>query len=308
MSEIRKHYFLDKYCVIANERGKRPTDFMTKKEPEIQSNSCPFCPTNESMTPPATVYKLCRRKIFKYTETEYSQPSNWNIRCFKNLYPALPGHEVIVESPDHNKQLAEFTDDEINLLMQVYRDRTALHFENKAKYVSIFRNYGKDAGASLSHPHSQVIPLPFIPPEIEEELEFIKESGQCPYCDIVKQESGGERTIIENDHWIVFAPYYSRSPFEMWILPKKFINNLTNPGALAMLGITLRDTLKKLKKLLNDPSYNYMVFQMDDVHYHMSIRIEPKLSIAGGFEKGTGVYINTMPPEEAARLLKETEI
>ena len=309
MSEIRKHYFLEKYCIIAGERSKRPTDFVKEREPEPKPETCSFCPGNEDLTPAATaVYRYEGKKLVIRKDEENKRVKDWEVRCFPNLYPALPGHEIIAETPDHEKHPSDFTDDEITLLMQVYSDRTTHHLKNNdTQYVSLFRNYGRDAGASLSHPHTQLMPLPFVPPLIMQELTVIKETDRCPYCNIVEQESGGERVIIENDRWIVFAPYCSRLPFEMWMLPKKHASSITALEDLASLGTTLRDTLLKLKTFLNNPTYNYMFFQMDSSSYHLNIRIEPKLSIAAGFEKNTDVYINTMPPEDAARSLREID-
>ncbi|MEA1895416.1 MAG: DUF4921 family protein [Euryarchaeota archaeon] len=309
MSEVRKHYFLEKYCIIAGERAKRPTDFVKESETEPKPKTCSFCPGNENLTPAATaVYRYEGKKLIIQKDEDNKRVKDWEVRCFPNLYPALPGHEIIADTPDHGKHPSDFADDEITLLMQVYSDRTTQHLENNdTEYVSLFRNYGRDAGASLSHPHTQLMPMPFVPPMIMQELTAIEEADRCPYCDIVKQESGRERVIIENDYWIVFAPYCSRLPFEMWMLPKKHVSSITSPDCLTSLGTTLRDTLLKLKTLLNNPAYNYMFFQIDNSSYHLNIRIEPKLSIAAGFEKNTDVYINTIPPEDAARSLSEID-
>ena len=309
MSEIRKHYFLEKYCIIAGERSKRPTDFVKERKPEPKPETCSFCPGNEDLTPAATaVYGYEDKQLVIRKDEDNKRVKDWEVRCFPNLYPALPGHEIIAETPDHEKHPSDFTDDEITLLMQVYSDRTKHYLKKDGiKYVSLFRNYGRDAGASLSHPHTQLMPMPFVPPMIMQELTVIGEADRCPYCDIVEQESGGERVIIENDYWIVFAPYCSRLPFEMWMLPKKHVSSITALDDLTSLGTTLRDTLLKLKTFLHNPTYNYMFFQMDNSSYHLNIRIEPKLSIAAGFEKNTDVFINTMPPEDAARSLREID-
>jgi len=309
VSEIRKHYFLEKYCIIAGERAKRPTDFFKEVEPEPGHETCSFCPGNEDLTPAATaVYRYKGNKLVIQKDEDNKLVKDWEVRCFPNRYPALPGHEIIAETPDHEKHPSDFTDDEITLLMQVYSDRTTHHLKNNdTEYVSLFRNYGRDAGASLSHPHTQLMPMPFVPPMIMQELTVIEEAGRCPYCDIVEQESGGARVVIENDCWIVFAPHCSRLPFEMWMLPKKHVSSITALEDMASLGTTLRDTLLKLKTFLNNPAYNYMFFQMDRSSYHLNIRIEPKLSIAAGFEKNTDVFINTMPPEAAARSLREID-
>ncbi len=291
-------------------RTSKKTDGFHKREGTgTKTRNMLFCPGTEDLTPAATaVYSYEGNKLVIRKDEDNKRVKDWEVRCFPNLYPALPGHEIIAETPDHEKHPSDFTDDEITLLMQVYSDRTTHHLKNNdTEYVSLFRNYGRDAGASLSHPHTQLMPISFVPPLIMQELTAIEEADRCPYCDIVEQESGGERVIIENDHWIVFAPYCSRSPFEMWIIPKKHASSITAPDCLTSLGTTLRDTLLKLKTLLNNPTYNYIFFRMDNSSYHLNIRIEPKLSIAAGFEKNTNVYINTMPPEDAARSLREID-
>lgn len=320
MSEIRKHYFLDEWCIIATERSKRPTDFKREKR-EGKKGVCAFCPGNEGMTPPAdAVYKEVDGKI-EILKDGSERVGNWRVRCFPNLYPALspdaapstergevPGygyHEVIAETPKHEAHLSDLSDDEIKLLMRVYRDRFLYYnSRDRIEYVSLFRNHRPEAGASLSHPHTQVISIPFVPSKLSKEIRAIKR--KCPYCEIARRESDSERKIAEDGFWLAFAPFHSRTPFEVWILPKEHVPNIGNLGdeALHALGIILRNTMRRMKEVLDDPPYNYMFFQMDGKKYHLNIRLEPKLAIAAGFEMNTDVYINSVPPEDAAKYLK----
>ena len=318
MSEIRKHYFLEDYCIIAAGRGKRPSDYSSF--PEVQNaTSCVFCAGKEDMTPPAmAVYK--HGKILQDSKNELIR--DWQIRCIPNLYPALSPegagiphqsgygfHEVIIETPQHEKRLTNFTDDEMTLLMTAYRDRV-LHYwkQQQIQYVSLFKNWGKQAGASLEHTHSQLIALPLIPPLIKRESDLIHEKSKCPYCDIVHMESSNERSIYENKHFIAFAPYCSKVPFEIWFLPKEHVSHLgaMSEDMLHSLGVAMSYVLSRLETVLESPSYNYMFFQLlNDDSYHLNIRLQPVTSKMAGFEKNTDIFINTMPPEKAAEYMNE---
>jgi UDPglucose--hexose-1-phosphate uridylyltransferase len=327
MSEIRKHYFLSECCIIAEERAKRPSDFAGAEEDSGKSGSekCLFCAEAEENTPLATaVYK--NGKI--YSDTTEKRVRNWDFRCFPNLYPALspipespeqhendlqakPGygfHEVIVESPLHGKRLEDFSDSEISGLMQVYRDRTCSYTtREKIRYVSLFKNSGKRAGASINHSHSQLLALPFCPSLLERELKVIRKKEKCPYCMIFDTEKVSSRLIFENKEWIAFTPYYSMGPFEVWILPGKHVSYLgdCSDEILFALGDILKDVLKSYGRILGNPPFNYMFYQLSEAHeYHLNLRLLPRLSINAGFELGTGTYINTVSPERAASYLR----
>ena len=326
MSEIRKHYFLSEYCIIAEERAKRPSDFIGTDEDTGKNGSenCLFCGGAEENTPLATaVYK--NGKI--YSDTPEKRIRNWDFRCFPNLYPALspalyspehqetnlqakPGygfHEVIVESPLHGRRLEDFSDSEISGLMQVYKARTITYTaREKIRYVSLFKNYGKGAGASISHLHSQLLALPFCPPFLERELEVIRKKESCPYCGIFDIEKSSPRLIIRNSEWIAFAPYSSMGPFEVWILPEKHVSYLgdCDDRILFALGDILRGILKRYAKILGNPHFNYMFYQLSEApEYHLNLRLLPRLSISAGFELSTGAYISTISPERAASYL-----
>lgn len=327
MSEIRKHYFLPEYCIIAEERAKRPSDFVNAaEEPEKNSTaSCSFCGGAEGSTPlAAAVYK--NGKIF--ADTPEKRVTNWDFRCFPNLYPALspvPGtephrekglkayggygfHEVIIESPLHGRRLEDFSDRELRGLMDVYRDRTCSYLTSKKiLYVSLFKNSGKRAGASLNHAHSQLIAIPFFPALLEREINAVRESDKCPYCSIFNMEKSSSRLIFENNECIAFAPYYSMGPFEVWILPRRHVNFLGNcdKELLFALGDILRSVLKTYRKILGNVPYNYMFYQLFNYpEYHLNLRVLPRLSTAAGFELNTGTYINTVSPEKAAEYLR----
>jgi UDPglucose--hexose-1-phosphate uridylyltransferase len=330
VSEIRKHYFLPEYCIIAEERAKRPSDFAGAAEgsEESLSESCVFCAGNEEKTPPATaVYR--NGEVF--ADTWEKRVRNWDFRCFPNLYPALspappspgfhgedpevlPGfgfHEVIVESPLHGKNLKDFSDTEISGLIRVYKDRVC-HYaaHEKICYVSLFKNSGKAAGASQDHPHSQLIALPVCPQILERELKAIREVEECPYCALLEKEKASPRLIHENSKFVAFAPYYSIGPFEVWVLPKEHINFLGNfsPELLFALGEILRAVLRSYAKVLGILPYNHMFYQLFETpEYHLNLRLLPRISTAAGFELNTGVYINTVSPEKTASYLRGNE-
>jgi UDPglucose--hexose-1-phosphate uridylyltransferase len=330
MSEIRKHYFLPEYCIIAEERAKRPSDFAGAAEgsEESFSESCVFCGGNEEKTPPATaVYR--NGEVF--ADIGEKRVRNWDFRCFPNLYPALssappspgvhgkdpeilPGfgfHEVIVESPLHGKKLEDFSDTEISGLMRVYKDRVC-HYaaHEEIRYVSLFKNSGKAAGASQDHIHSQLIALPICPQVLERELKAIREVEGCPYCALLEKEKASPRLIHENSKFVAFAPYYSVGPFEVWVLPKEHISFLGNfsPELLFALGEILRAVIRSYAKVLGNLPYNHMFYQLFETpEYHLNLRLLPRISTAAGFELNTGIYINTVSPEKAASYLRGDE-
>jgi UDPglucose--hexose-1-phosphate uridylyltransferase len=315
MPELRKHYFLDEYCIIAAERKKRPSDFQSAKAVSGDETVCPFCPGNEEMTPPA---------VAVYTEQGVSSDglernTGWLLRVFPNVFAAmvpcpapattewiaLPGqgyHEVIVDSPLHGENPADYAKEHMEKLIQVYRDRYVHYCNNRlVKYVSIFKNWGREAGASLSHSHSQLVTLPILPPLIKREMDAISHASRCPFCNIVAEEKESCRLIEENENWILIAPFYSQAPYETWILPKRHFANLgeMHEAEGKSLAALLKRALGSMRSLLNDPPYNFMISQLP-FSYHLNIRIQPAISKIAGFERGTGVYINSIAPEQAA--------
>ncbi len=327
MSEIRKHYFLSEYCIIAEERTKRPSDFADAAESLVKhsSVSCSFCGGAEEDTPLATaVYK--NGEIF--ADTPEKRILNWDFRCFPNLFPALspvphslehqeiglqaePGygfHEVIIESSLHGRRLEDFSDFEITGLMNVYRDRTCNYMTyDKIRYISLFKNSGKASGASIDHSHSQLISVPFCPPSLEREMKIIKERETCPYCEIFAKEKVSSRLIFENSEWIAFTPYYSVGSFEVWILPRRHVSFLgdCNDKLLFALGDILRASLGSYERVVGNIPFNYMFYQFfENPEYHLNLRLLPRLSISAGFELNTETYINTVPPERAASYLR----
>jgi len=318
---MRRHYFLEEYCIIAAERRRRPSDFRRERGRERSDpKTCPFCPGNEEMTPPA---------VAAYTDDAVGPDGvervrDWWARSFPNLYPAVTAdpepptrewvadrargfHEVIIESPDHDADPSEFSRQELERLVTVYRDRYTCRIADPGvKYVSIFKNWGRVAGASLSHTHSQLVALPIVPPALLRELEASGRSPRCPYCSLVEREAASDRLIFENGRFVLIAPFFSEAPYETWILPKGHAPSLEalDPRGLEDLAEALGEALRRQDRLLSGPAYNYTIRQLPDRRYHLNLRIHPAISTLAGFERNTGIFINSVPPEAAARELR----
>jgi len=339
-NELRKDYLLNRWVVIATERSRRPTDFVKQKAESTQYSVCPLCVGNEHMTPPAILLYLKQNgEIEKDKDRGDQRSKNWLVRVIPNLYPAFAPpneqedqlqimcsenfgyavghHEVLVESPNHDEDPADAELPQLTHLINAYIDRLReLSVKPYVRYVSIFRNYGKEAGASLSHAHSQIIATPTIPNIVEEEMaaskNFYEHNKKCVLCDIIEKEAKSPRLVLDNEHFIVFTPYASVHPLEFWIVPKRHAINLLSLGKneIDAFAETLKTSLKALKDLVNDPPYNYgfhLALNPDaENYYHWHIEVYPKLSIWAGFEKNTGIYINTVKPETSAVELRKT--
>lgn len=330
LNDIRKDYLLDRWVVIATHRRRRPTDLARKGEEKTKkSDSCPFCPGNERKTPPAVlVYLKGKDGIIKEVDTNGVRHRGWLIRCVPNLFSAFSPpeknesfedgkavghHEVLIESPNHDEHPGVARISQLTHVINGYLDRLKeLSLKPYVKYVSIFRNYGLDAGASLSHTHSQIIATPTIPPIPKQELETFRNSpNDCIICKIIKKERESQRFIWENESFIAFAPWAGVHPFEFWITPKDHQESLLNiqPNQIKDLAQALKTSLGGLRSLLNDPPYNFgfhIAPKEINEHYHWHLEIYPKLAIWAGFEKSTGMYINVVPPEDSAQSLKQT--
>jgi len=224
-------------------------------------------------------------------------------------------HEVLVESPNHDEHPGTARIPRlihvVNASIDRLRELSSRHY---VKYVSIFRNHGLEAGASLSHAHTQIIATPFIPRIVEEELkaseQIFKKENHCAFCSLIGKEEESDRFIWKNSDFVVFAPWASVHPFEFWIFPRRHQCCLLDLSQLEVesLAKTLRVCFGGLKSLLNDPPYNYGFHQLvagacDYFHWHLEVY--PRLSIWAGFEKSTGMFINVVSPEDAAEHLRK---
>jgi UDPglucose--hexose-1-phosphate uridylyltransferase len=332
MPELRKDPVIGRWVIISTERGKRPSDFPNETRKK-STKLCPFCPNNESSTPP---------EVYSIRENG-SQPNapGWSLRVIPNKFPALRiegdlnregegifdkmngigAHEVIIETPDHLKDLTDLTVDEITKTVLAYKNRIIdLKKDARFQYILIFKNHGEAAGASLEHSHSQLIATPIIPKRVFEEIEgsrrYYEYKERCIFCDIQRQEiQDGLRLITRNESFVSITPFASRFPFEVWVLPikhKSQFENITEDEAAAFAEV-MKITLSKIAGALNGPAYNFMIHTspvegLSKNIYHWHVEIIPKLTRVAGFEWGTGFYINPTTPEDAAHFLREVEV
>jgi len=329
MPELRKDPVVGRWVIIATERSQRPSDFKLPVEPK-REGLCPFCPGKEDKTPSEVL-------AYRPSGSEPNQPG-WTVRVVPNKYPTLQiegplgnraegmfeqmngigAHEVIIETPDHNTSLAGLPPRHVEDVLWAFRDRILdLKKDTRFRYVMVFKNQGAAAGASLGHPHSQLVALPIMPKRVEEELDGSKRyydaHQRCIYCDMIQQELQAEsRVVLENAEFIAFAPFASRFPFELCLLPKVHDASfeMAHRDEYRHLAAMLQGVLQRTFTVLPDLPYNIMLhnapFSDDcDRYYHWHFEITPQLTRVAGFEWGTGFYINPTPPEEAARLLRE---
>ncbi len=331
MPQLRKDPITSRW-VIVNIENPRAADSFESDGNHKSSKTCPFCPGNEGMTP---------HEIISYGRKSGSKSSaGWQVRVVPNKFPALRieestekyaygiydkiggfgAHEVIIENPEHDTEISGLSDDQVELILKAYRDRCLdLRKDNRFKYTLIFKNYGAAAGASLEHPHSQLIALPIVPSrvlgELKGALKHFEFTDRCIFCDMLNQERAEKKlTILEDGDFISFAPFVSRFPFEMWIMPKfhEADFDAITDGQIQSLARVLKKTLAKLKKGLKDPSYNFMIHSLpmqanDRQSYHWHIEIIPHLTQVAGFEWGTGFYVNPTPPELSAEILRNQQ-
>ena len=330
MPELRKDPITGRWVIIATERAKRPSDFVRDKVQIRGLGFCPFCYGNEAKTPP---------EIIAYrSDGSLRNSPGWTLRVVPNKFPALGiegslnrqgeglydkmngigAHEVIIETPDHQKTLAMLSPRQIEDVLWAYRDRILdLKKDRRFKYIMIFKNHGEAAGASLEHTHSQLIALPVVPKRVREETDgardYFKFKERCIFCDIIRQETeSGIRVIADTPAFIAVAPFAPRFPFEIWIMPRVHQSAFedSQKQEFEQLAVILKDMLMRLDKVLDYPAYNYIIHtspipESPNEHYHWHLEIMPKLTKIAGFEWGTGFHINPTPPEESAKFLRD---
>jgi UDPglucose--hexose-1-phosphate uridylyltransferase len=326
MNELIRDPITARWIIVPLDKSTVVKDLITEQNPKV-GGPCPFCYGGEILTPP---------EIVAHRESGPANSPNWTVRVVPNKFPALRiegeldrqgigvfdamngvgAHEVIVDTPDHFKDMADLTYSETEEVVWAYRARSLdLRRDKRFKYILIFKNYGKSAGASLEHPHSQLIALPIVPKRVHEEMEgaakYYDYRQRCVFCDMIREELEEKDRIIYNDErFLAFCPYVSRFAYEIWILPKKHTSDFANidRDGVASFARALRDSLARLKGLLKDPSYNFIIHtapinghEREDYHWH--VEIMPKLSKVAGFEWGSGFYVNPVLPYIAAKNL-----
>lgn len=332
MDQLRRDPVAGRWVIVFTDKPYAPSDFEIEPSPQ-KKGPCPFCYGHENMTPPEI-------QAHREGVTRANSPG-WSTRVVPNKFPALRiegnldrqgvgmfdmsngvgAHEVIVETPDHTKSLADLLDHEAEKVIWAYRDRSVdLHGDKRFRYIMIFKNHGYSAGASLTHSHSQLIALPMIPKNVKEELvgasRYYEYKERCIFCDMIIQErEENQRLICENSRFLAFSPFCSRFPFEVWILPKEHHADFSfiQTEDVVELARILKEVLLRIKQVLGDPPYNFIIHtspieQREREDYHWHVEIMPKLTHVAGFEWGSGFYINPTPPEIAAKYLREAKI
>jgi UDPglucose--hexose-1-phosphate uridylyltransferase len=329
MPELRKDPVVGRWVIISTERGRRPSDF-TKSEPVApRTATCVFCPGHEDKTPPEIT-------ALRPSGSPPDTPG-WSLRVIPNKFPALRiegdlepsgdglfdrmngvgAHEIVIEAPDHTASLATLPVDAVADVLLAYRERLVdLKKDPRFEYVLVFKNHGEEAGASLEHPHSQLIATPIIPIMVADELagsaQYYGLKERCVWCDIIRQERRTrQRVILETNGYVAIAPFAPRFPFETWILPTLHRSAFEDSGVDEIRGLAdiLREFLLRLDDVLEAPPFNYMLHtaplrEAAREHFHWHLEIIPKLSYVAGFEWGSGFFINPVPPEAAAAALR----
>jgi UDPglucose--hexose-1-phosphate uridylyltransferase len=319
------------WVVFAPSRALRPDDF--KQAPKgdrapSASKTCPFCPGNESLTPPEIA--------------AVRDPGGWKVRVVPNKFPALRieedhrrfhngglfrhmgacgAHEVIIDSPEHHLPLALQPVEQITLILRTMHERyNDLMRDARFQTIVIFKNHGVGAGTSLAHPHNQLIATPVTPRTIREKLaiaaQYFDQTGECLYCTLLGEElHDGSRVLAENNQYAAVLPYASHVPFETWLLPKHRQSSFhwVDPSQLRPLAELLKTVLLKLYVGLGDPDFNLTINtaprgEEDSEFFLWHIEIVPRLTTPAGFELGSGMSINTVLPEEAADFLKNVDV
>jgi UDPglucose--hexose-1-phosphate uridylyltransferase len=331
MSEMRQNKATKHWVIYAPERKKRPKDFQRpekRRDLPPHDSSCPFCPGNEEMLPGII------------TELLSSDGNQWQTRVVPNKFPALtlqddkerrrkgfyvamPGfgrHEVIIESPRHDDNIARMSVEQVGSIIETYHNRYVDLMKQHGNMMTIiFRNHGARAGTSLLHPHSQLIVTGIVPrhmrAEEEEAQRYFDDWGRCVFCDMLDYEvRDAQRIVTANDSFAAFVPYAAEGPFEIWIMP---LRHQADFGAVSDdekqdLARILSEVMIRLYSSLNGPDYNYVIntaaqYKAGEPHIHWYLQIQPRLTTRAGFEIGSGMRINPSLPEDDAAFLRRQE-
>ena len=358
--ELRKDPISGRWVIISSARAQRPEAPEPRREEESPEarQRCPFCPGHEHETPP---------EIFAIRDRGQANSPGWKTRVVPNKFPAFGifpeinlrrvgmyqvttgygAHEVAIDSPEHDVYLEQQPLAQVATIVETWSERHAdLERDPKLKYVLVFKNHGKAAGASLAHPHSQIIATTVIPEVLKAKLSGAKvhyQGGEgCIWCreleqlfyyesriynpdgSVLAQAKQRDLVIAENERFVAYIPFAPRMPYEIHIMPRlhqySFIQaDLAEKLELARI---LKLVLLKVNKLLGNPPYNFYIHSApnlsirprtghyttirEDFHWHIEILV--KTTIWAGFEQGSGIYINPLNPTLAARYLAETEV
>ncbi|MBU4285248.1 galactose-1-phosphate uridylyltransferase [Patescibacteria group bacterium] len=327
ISELRQDPVSGDWMIVATGRAKKPNSFIGGRQKfEQKISDCPF--ENPQITGHSEPLLI------------YGKGNKWSLQVIKNKFPIIGygqcpishkegpytvmegvGFHEIVITRDHKKHLALMPVEKVAEVLKAYQERyIALMDHQCVNYVFIFHNHGKEAGASISHPHSQIIALTVLPSDVKRSLSgakrYYKEHHKCVHCEMLKCEKKEKnRCVFHNEHFVVFSPFVPRVNFELRIYPRKHQSNfkeITEAERMS-LGEALQQALYRLYKGLKDPAYNFFIHTApcdgrDYKYYHWHIEILPKTNTWAGIELGTGVEIISVKPEEVAKFLRGVKI
>lgn len=325
MAQLRREPITKMWVVITTEHPKKPSDYLPFKplyRLQESEGPCPFCPDNERMTP---------RETFLVGR----EGGGWAVRVVPNKFPffhiegdfdrrpegmydlmeAIGAHEIVIEAPEHQDNLATLKASQIENILQAYQERIIdLERDHRFQQFLIIKNY---PGVFNRHPHSHLMALPVIPKRIDEEisgtLDYFQRKERCIFCDILKEEiSQGKRVVLETASFLVFSPFASRFPFETWIIPKVHSPDFhtIEEEKRADLAVAIQSLFRRFYELLSDPPYSLVFhtspvqsrFHRPEFHWHIETRL--RIGLREGFEWGTGFFVNLTPPEDAAGYLR----
>jgi UDPglucose--hexose-1-phosphate uridylyltransferase len=320
-SQLRLDPLTGRWVVVSTRRAERPDAFVVRS-PEVEADTgrpCPFCPGHEEDSPPAL-------------ET-YGPSGHWLVRVVPNLYPAFSGdepfvvtnrgpvftqasaggiHEVLVLSPEHHASWSMLSPEQTGLVMAALRDRIEEHSQHPSlRYSQAIVNSGREAGASLEHPHGQLLGMSFVPRELaEEQARFARFAESCLLCTTIEaEEAAVYRVIHADERAVVICPFWSATPYEMLVIPRHHTPHLYRSGTedLISVGLALKSCLTQLSEVIGDVAYNIVFhsapYRVNDP-FHWHVHVWPKATTRAGFEMGTGVAINIVNPEQAAEQLR----
>ncbi|GIX49054.1 MAG: galactose-1-phosphate uridylyltransferase [Candidatus Tectimicrobiota bacterium] len=328
-TQLRQDPLSGTWVIIAPQRAQRPhevTPSRAPREQEAHVATCAFCPGNEAQTPPSLS-----------VVPDPEAPQRWAVRVFPNkfaalcpsappaasahpLFPSLPGvghHEVIVDTPAHNGFLHCLAVDQLARLVRVWRDRyRALQGDGRIRHIVLFKNHGASAGASLAHPHTQLLALPLVPTAVAQQRaraqRYFRRHRRCLLCDLLRaEEAAGVRLLFADADYVAYHPFASSMPFEAWLVPRQHQADFGQlaDAALGACARAVRRLVRLLAHALHDPDYNLVLYAAFTPHaeaaYHWHLRLLPRLVPLAGFELGSGAAINPVPPEEAAALVRQ---
>jgi len=328
MPELRQNFFTKEWVIIATERAKRPEELATHRAvQDVPSfvETCPFCPGNESKTPPEVMRTgdpwAVRVIPNKFAALSSEVQPTRGLQHLRRRIQGFGFHEVIIDSPDHARCMALLSDEHVAKVLGAYKQRyNELSADHRVHHITIFKNHGLDAGASLQHPHSQLIATPVIPSQVRqrlhEALRHYDDAGECMFCHMVEREVEEQtRVVLKNEHFVSMEEFASATPFATHIFPLRHMASFGDITEIEVISLArmLRVLLAKIYVGLENPDLNFTIRSgpaeyAGARHFHWYVSVIPRLTRVAGFELGSGMFINTVLPEAAAEFLRNVAV